>query len=324
MASTKVINLRNIALCCYVVLTIAFFPSLEISDKLRYKEFFLHIASYYTYSDDDKGWYYYILLISKIYHSSTLFFLITALLYVFGYYMFVKTYIPKRYAGIFLIAVFGSLGFLNCGVNTMKSGFGLSLLLLSLVNKDRPYLFYFFAVLACSMHKSMIIPLGFIILAQYIRKTNIFMLFWIFMFILSALNTTFLNDYILDTFINFDYRVQHYLAGNENTTYKTGFRIDFLLYSIVPIVLGWWYIYKKKYSDVFYTQLYNAYLGINGFWLLVIRIPFTDRFAYLSWFLIPFLLLYPLFTEHIQFKQKVQIVTVVLGLVLVTFYVRVI
>jgi hypothetical protein len=46
-------------------------------------------------------------------------------------------------------------------------------------------------------------------------------------------------------------------------------------------------------SDPFYVRLVNTYLMANGFWVLVINTSFSNRFAYLSWFLMPWVLIYP-------------------------------
>ena len=74
----------------------------------------------------------------------------------------------------------------------------------------------------------------------------------------------------------------------------TGFRWDFLLYSMMPIVLGYYVVIKRGIQDRTYTILLNTYTLANAFWVMVIRANYSNRFAYLSWFMYPIVLAYPL------------------------------
>ena len=46
------------------------------------------------------------------------------------------------------------------------------------------------------------------------------------------------------------------------------------------------------------------YLTANAFWILVIRSSFSNRFAYLSWFLMAIIIFYPFF-KHINFCPRI-------------------
>ena len=69
-----------------------------------------------------------------------------------------------------------------------------------------------------------------------------------------------------------------------------GFRWDFLLYGSVPILEGIYFVFKRKYNNQFYCILLSTYILTNAFWVLINEVPFSDRFAYLSWFMMPLLL----------------------------------
>ena len=75
---------------------------------------------------------------------------------------------------------------------------------------------------------------------------------------------------------------------------ETRFRWDFLLYSFMPILLGWYAIFKRKVYDKTYLMLLGTYIYANAFWVLAIRAIFSNRIANLSWFLYPIVLAYPL------------------------------
>src|SRR5690606_36663737 len=105
----------------------------------------------------------------------------------------------------------------------------------------------------------------------------------------------------------------------DELQYKTGFRWDFVIYSILPILLARYY-QKRGFQDRLYSQLVSMYTIANAFWILLIRMPLSDRLANLSWFLIPVLIMYPLLTKRIFERQHFWIAGVLLVNVLITFY----
>lgn len=95
-----------------------------------------------------------------------------------------------------------------------------------------------------------------------------------------------------------DKRMSEYLnmsyKGMEQMFSNIGFRWDFIIYSLIPIIAGVKYIYTYCYEDKLFIRLFNTYIASNAFWLLTIHVPYNNRFAYLSWFLYPIVLIYPL------------------------------
>ena len=86
-----------------------------------------------------------------------------------------------------------------------------------------------------------------------------------------------------------------YLTKDEYNTIK-GFRLDFIIYSSMPVLMGYWVKYKYKMEERIYDMILNMYLVCNGVWMLCMYAAFTNRIAYLSWFMYPIVLLYPCFT----------------------------
>ena len=84
---------------------------------------------------------------------------------------------------------------------------------------------------------------------------------------------------------------------------KAGFRWDFLLYSTAPVVMAWYVCIKKDLQDNWYNAICTVYCLCNAFWVLVIRSAFSNRFAYLSWFLYPIVIAYPLVNMPIREDQ---------------------
>lgn len=107
------------------------------------------------------------------------------------------------------------------------------------------------------------------------------------------------------------------LSTVDNISTKIGFRWDFLIFSAVPIIWGWWIIKKKGLNDKAYNIIFNTYVLANSFWVLVIRAAFSNRFAALSWFLYFLVLIYPLLKHNIYPKQGVTLAIMLIGLFLI-------
>lgn len=222
-----------------------------------------------------------------------LYFIIVATIYV-GFYAISCLKLLKESAVWLLVTIILSFGFLSYGINTMRAGLAFSLIFFGIANhKSLPIscLFYLSAVLT---HFSTLLPVSFLILTRFINFKNTVILFWSLCVLVSFISGNYFNTIFSSLFE--EERTSYLLSTGE--IYNAGFRLDFILYSLVPLIIGWFYIFKRNYNSGFYKSIYNAYVLTNGFWILVIRADFSDRFAYLSWFLIPFILVYPILKDQ--------------------------
>jgi len=305
------------ALLIIIILFIGFFPIGNATDKYRYAQMFENPI--YLLTMDDFGWAIYTYLTKLFIKNTFIYFLITAFIYVIGYYIFSVKFIAKKYLFVFLLACFGSFGFLSYGVNTIRAGLGLSLLLIALTNSNKKFIFITFAVLSVLFHKSMFIPILGYIVTYYFKDSRIYLAIWIVALLLSIANFSFISDFFQKYLGGLDDRVSSYLDPQEEFAYKTGFRLDFVVYSFAPIIAGYYNIRKMKIKDSIYIHFFNMYIITNSVWLLVIRIIYSDRIAYLSWFLIPIIYLLPLFRQKIFVNQRLYISVVLIGLIFFNF-----
>ncbi len=217
-------------------------------------------------------------------------FLLTSLIYVGNHYLMSQE-LGERYAfPLFLMFCTGFL-FYAYGTNTLRAGLAASFLLLALIHKERLFLFIICLLTAINIHFSMALPALCMVIAKYYNNSRLYIGLWGFSVILSAaMGSTF--EALFAQLIP-DQRTSYLMVAAGDTHYKVGFRIDFILYSLAPIAMGWYYIVKKGIHDKTYSLLFNTYILANTFWVLVIRANFSDRFAYLSWFLYPVVLIYP-------------------------------
>ncbi|MDE6170822.1 MAG: hypothetical protein K2F68_06665, partial [Duncaniella sp.] len=70
----------------------------------------------------------------------------------------------------------------------------------------------------------------------------------------------------------------------------------------IPIVFYWYITFIKGVRDGWYNVIAITYMLSNAFWIIVIRSTFSNRFAYLSWFLMPIMIAYPL--SEMRFVDK--------------------
>lgn len=297
-----------------LVYEIAFYPVDIYSDKWIYLDTFKRLSWADVSGAKDVGWAVYVYLCKSLFNNPEIFFLITALVYISGYWVFASRYFSASYIYFFILAIFISFGFIAYGVNTLRAGFSLSILLMAFAFQRKKILFILLAAIAVLCHKSMILPLAAFLLTRYYKNYKFFLSFWVVCLLVSYINIGFITETVKVLLSENEERIAGYFSRSSLRRYNVGFRIDFVLYSMVPIGVGLYYMMKLKLEDSAYLRLFNTYLLVNGVWLLAIRMAFTDRIAYLSWFLMPFLILYPLLKYQLPLNQRKWVFIVLLGI----------
>lgn len=202
-------------------------------------------------------------------------------------------------------AYFGFLMFLGAfstysySINGIRNGLACALMcvLITVFIKKRNYftiplcaLLGFFAL---GIHRSVMLPLISLVGGFYIKKIKISMWIWVFSIILFLLMGNTIGNFFAE--LGFDDRMESYMDSAEEYAleHKSGFRWDFLLYSAMPIWLAYTVLVKHKIKSKSFLILANTYILANSFWIVVMGASFSNRFAYLSWFMYPLVLAYP-------------------------------
>lgn len=207
-----------------------------------------------------------------------------------------------------LLFYFAAFSFFTYGVNGLRNGVALSFIFLALTfiggTRWNKVICALLSILAYGMHASSALPIICMLAAYFVKNRNVMFYFWAFSILLSLVAGNAISG--LFASVGFDDRLADYIHPDiEDSIYtRTGFRWDFILYSAVPIVFGWYLVYKKKVVDSTYLLLLGTYMYANAFWIMVIRAEFSNRFAYLSWFLYPIVLAYPLLKLKIWPKTQ--------------------
>ncbi len=220
--------------------------------------------------------------------------------------------IDRRHSFTLFLFVLTCFSFYAYGVNGLRNGMACSLVLLALSFMNTGFYGRIIAVVFCCMaytvHHSTALPSLCMFLSYYfIRSIKWSIAFWLGSIVISIVAGSVVES--IFTGLGFDDRLAGYLQASEDvnvmrqTFSHIGFRWDFLLYSAVPILLGWYAVMKRDIKDRKYKVILNTYILSNAFWVMMIRASYSNRFAYLSWFMYGFVLAYPLLNFRLFNKQ---------------------
>ena len=231
-------------------------------------------------------------------------FLIVAAGYILSALFAVRRLMPSdpMLGIVFLLC---SLMFFSFGVNGLRNGLACHLVLLgaSLLFDDKWLPGILICLMAFGIHRSVLLPLAAIFVGLFMmRNVRYAIIFWVASIFISLAVGNVIADFFSS--LGFDSRMTQYITIDDMSEFsREGFRWDFLLYSAAPIVMAWYVCIRKECSDNWYNVLCVTYLLCNAFWVMVIRSAFSNRFAYLSWFLYPIIIAYPLVNRNIRVDQ---------------------
>lgn len=238
---------------------------------------------------------------NMMYYSSKImdyrgFFFIVECLYIFPVLWTCRKLIPNHYLFFFIICM-GTFSFYSYSYNGIRNGMACSLIIAALGCINGKIISKIIAGILCfaafNIHRSTALPIICMVTSYYVKNTRYFMWWWLFSIVLSLVAGGTIESFF--TGLGFDDRLSSYAIDDSADAMfsSTGFRWDFLLYSAMPIVLGYYVVFIRKIWDKNYLMLLNTYILCNSFWVMMIRASYSNRFAYLSWFMYALVLAYP-------------------------------
>jgi hypothetical protein len=223
-----------------------------------------------------------------------------------------------------------SFGFYSYGVNGIRNGMAATMVMLAIAlflgSKKERIAAIVIMLMALGIHRSMMLPIAALVAATFfIKDPKVAINFWLASIVISLIAGNFIGDMFAE--LGFDDRMSSYFQGqdDEETMAQfshTGFRFDFLLYSTMPIVMTWYCTIKRNFHDHVFNAIAITYILSNAFWVMVIRAAYSNRFAYLSWFLYPLVIVYPLLRFDLwndQDAKTARILAVYAGFTYVMF-----
>lgn len=229
------------------------------------------------------------------------FYILIAFIYFFGTaYAFARLFGNNAIiAYIVWLAAFSTFSY---GTNGIKAGAAASIFIIAISYHNKKIISLLLLLICLGMHHSMKLPIGAYIVCHFIKNPKYYIILWILCLMLSALHITQIMEFIGEIISDSDSHGADYLLG-EQTNIKKGFRPDFVIYSAVPIVLGYWIIIKENYKSKIYNFIWNIYTLCNALWLLCMYASYTNRIAYLSWSIYPLVLIYPFLFKRFILNQ---------------------
>ncbi|MCK0156851.1 EpsG family protein [Cellulophaga sp. F20128] len=261
----------------------------------------------------DWGWHLFMKSAAQLMSVHT-FFTIIEFLYIYPMYRISKAFFKEYWYYAFLMFVV-SFSFWTYGVNGIRNGAAASLFLWGVSYHRKKILMIGFFLLAIQFHKTLLLPiLAFAVTFLY-NNPKVYLKGWLACIPLSLVMGGVWIALFASLGFGGDDRLSAYLSTEaaEGTSSTTGFRWDFIFYSAFAVVAGWYFIIKRNYKDQMYFQLFNTYLICNGFWILIIRANYSNRFAYLSWFMMAVVIIYPMLKQQFFKNQHFMIGKIILA-----------
>lgn len=221
------------------------------------------------------------------------FFFLMDVIYFGCIYAACKRLFPKDTL-IAYLCYLGAFSTFSYSCNGIKAGVAASIFLLALSYYKNWPVCILLVLVSWGFHHSMILPVVAFVLSYCYKKPKIFFYGWVFCMLMAALHVSFFQ--VLFAGLTSDERAVDYLIADSSSGWegKAGFRLDFILYSAMPVLVGYYAIFKKNIKSDMYNILLKTYLTSNAIWMLCMYVQFNNRIAYLSWFLYPIVLIFPL------------------------------
>lgn len=209
-----------------------------------------------------------------------------------------------------------SPNFFLYGANGIRNGLAASIFLFSFryYNSKKQWIFL---VLSVFMHLSMILPLFFFIVGKYFKNYKILLCIWGCLLLFSTLGINFLS------FLPFSFsRLDAYLTGGDirPTSRVLNIPINFLVYSIFPVIVATYFILVRKKYDDFFLRLSVVYILCSCVYISAFHIKFVERFAYISEFLMPLVAIYPFFKFKVIKYREIYIALFLISIFLFKSY----
>ena len=244
------------------------------------------------------------------------FFLLVEILYIIPVLGACYRFVPNHFILMFLFCM-GAFSFFTYGTNGIRNGMACSLIVATLACVNKNFLNKIIAGILCflafNIHRSTALPILCMVVSFFVKDTRYIMGWWLFSIVLSLVAGGPIEAFF--TGLGFDDRMESYSSENIDASAfsSTGFRWDFLIYSSMPIVLGYYVVFIRKVWDKNYLMLLNTYILCNSFWVMMIRASYSNRFAYLSWFMYALVLAYPCLKLPVWKNQGMNTALIFMG-----------
>lgn len=215
--------------------------------------------------------------------------------FIIRYLSCVKLFPDNSYLAFLVFC--GSFLTFTSAVNGLKAGIASSFFALAVAYRNEWKKAAVCLFITLGFHHAFILNILVYTICFFYKNTKYYIYIWMAALLVAILHV----NYFQNLFAGFaDERGAEYLIGAGG--YHTGMRYDFVIYSVMPIIIGWRMIFKHDFNDTVYTFILNTYILLNAVWLLCMYASFTNRIAALSWCLYPIIILYPFLSKDLRWS----------------------
>lgn len=301
--------------------------SAEFGDTMNYASTFERFKNVPMTWEWGGEWIYYNMMHWFARNSDIhMFFLLCAALYILPLWWAMHR-IFRSYSYVPFLVILSMFSFWAYGVNGVRNGIGASIIILAMTYVENLPIMAILCILATGFHSSVYLMVAVGVLAWFIKNSYYYLGAWIFCIIISYLAGFTIQNFLATLPINIgDDRFSGYLTYTEEQMISDGlivsmvFRWDFIAYSALGVGIGYYFIFVRKFEDEYYHWIYNTYLAMNSFWILIIRAAYSNRFAQLSWFILPIILIYPFMKKRFWLNHEKMLGYAILAFYAYTFY----
>jgi hypothetical protein len=282
-------------------------------DMTAYKNWFMQFKlNGRGYDTDDTEWFFYYI---NFVCAKVMYFEGFSTVIACGYFGFmllacIKMFKKNTWGG--MLFLLGSFSAYSYATNGIRNGLACSMILFALSfalqqNKRSYIIAGIIAFFAVGVHKTTALPVVCFAAAYFIRSTKVAMWFWIISIGLNIVAHGAVESFF--STLGLDDRLSSYIQSSADyaTFAKSGFRLDFLIYGAMPIWLAYYILIKRRIKNRTFSLLANTYIYANSFWVMMMQAAYSNRFAYLSWFMLPIVLAYPCLRMNVWEDRQGQV-----------------
>ena len=250
------------------------------------------------------------------------FFALCATVYVGSLWLAMRR-IFGEYNYIPFLVIISMFTFWTYGVNGVRNGMAASLFTLAITYTDHLPVMLAIAFIGTGIHNTVLLMTAAALLCWFVNNSRIYMLVWGACILVSlaignqiqgwmaGFAYTIADDNKLTSYLTYS----HQKMVSDGLVVSSSFRWDFILYSALGVATGAYFIMRRKFEDEYYQWIFNTFLVCNSFWILIIRAPYSNRFAQISWFIMPIVLIYPFMRKRFWINHERMV-----GLAILIFY----
>ncbi len=299
-----------------LIITIAFIGLRDPFGSWRYFGDTAHYSliyedlEYATYGTKKDIGFYAFMVLCKSFMNVSSFYVCCAIIYVILPFLTFRKWF-KEYAFFALVLFVTSMSFWSFGINGIRNGLATSIFIFALGYYNRLIISIPIMLLSIAFHSSLILPFVVFLASSKVKDTMLLIKIWIGAVVLSFLIggqiENLIGDFLTTSGFTDDKRLDTYFQEElDGQLVEKRFRLDFVIYSGIAILLGYYYKFKLNFQSKLYDKVFNMYLMANIVWVFLIYLAYTNRIAYLSWFLMPIVMVFPLLKNENLVKNQMK------------------